>query len=374
MMKQEIYRILCRKILWLAVLVATAFSLYYGLTSLWQDMAIHDGEIYRGWECNNYNRRITKEFAGPLTEETIREIWEKYGEPVNNYGYSNRYEDLVQSAGQEGNDNYCNTFVARKFAEKIEKEDGTVSFILPEDLSGSRYLDGSYTFGYAGGYWSYWDCYLIAFVMVSIVVIIGVSPTFSEDYAFRTADIILPTAKGRFRAWWTRTGASFLFASAYYWLMSGITFVQCYLLYGPDGLSVSCGLTYFPYFMGQDSDPIWKALLILHLGGWFSILALVLQVQAISSGCKSSFGSLLWSLAAFLGPIAVIRVVLDNLPYSGLVRWLKYFGYSMPFSFAGMYLQAPPSGKQIVVTLALATVALTGVLGAKGWCRHQVKN
>ncbi len=374
MLRKEIYRILSRRITWLAIVVATAFSIYYGFASLWMEVAVDNGKFYRKWESVEYNRQIAEEFAGPLTEETVRAIWEKYGEPVNYFNHSNRYEVLEQLAGQPGHDNYLNTFVAKYFAQKVEQEDGSVVLVLPEDLSGSRYLDGKYIFGYAGGQWSYWDCYLMLLIMVSLVVIIGFCPVFSEDYAFRTADIILPAAKGRFRLWSVRTGTGFLFASVYYWIMCSITFLQCFLYYGLDGLSVSCGFTSLPYYWVQDSDPVWKGLLILHLGGWFSMLALVLQVQAISSKCKSGFSALLWSLTAYLGPIAIIRLILDNLPFNKLIMWLKYIGYSLPFCFPGMYMQAPPWGKQVVLTLALATTGLAGVLGILGWCRHEVKS
>lgn len=374
MLGKELYRILSRRITLLALVAAAAFLFYYGHLQIWEESVIENGEVYLRDEAVSRDRIITEEFAGPLTEEAVRAIWEKYGAAVNQEYYITE-ESLSQLARQGGNDNYCNRLVTRLFTQRIAQEDGTFTYVLPDDLSESHYLDGSYSFGYAGKGWIwYWEQFLVIIVMVSIVITIAFSPVFSEDYALRTADIILSTAKGRLQIWLLRTGVGFLFASVCYWLICGIAFLQQYLYYGPEGLYVSCGLTQMPYYWMEDSAPLWKALLILHLGGWFSLLVLILQIQAISAKCKSSFVSLLWSLAVYLGPIFIVELVLNNLPFSELNNWLKKICYSMPLSFSGMYLQAPPSGKQVLLLFALIAAVLAGGVGAAGWCRHEVKN
>lgn len=377
MIRKESYRILSRKITLLALAVATAFLVWYGTFHIAEEVVIDNGAVYRYSEAVAHDKMIAEEFAGPLTEETVRAIWEKYGEPVNYTEHSLRDKELLQLAKQGGYDNYCNTLVARLFTYSVTQDNGKDILILgeEEDLAENHYLDGSYTFGYVGMGWTwYWDQVLITLTLTSIVLIIAFSPVFSEDYASRTADIILPTVKGRFQIWRIRTGAGFLFASVYYWLMSAYAFLLNYMIYGGEGLSVSCGLTFMSYDWTRDSDPIWKAILIMHLAGWFSMLVLVLQIQAISSKCKSGFMSLLWSLAAYLGPIAVIRTILDVFPTNRLIMWLKYFGYSMPLSFGGMYTQAPSSSKRVLLIFALLTAVAAAVLGAAGWCRHQIKN
>lgn len=377
MIRKEIYRILSRKIVLLALAVATAFLLYFGTFRIAEEVVIENGEVYRYSAAVAHDKMIAEEFAGPLTLETVQAIWEKYGEPVNYEHHFLRDEDLLPLAKQGGYDNSCNTLVARLFTHSVTQDDGKDILILKEDteLSGNPYVNGSYTFGYVGKGWTwYWDQLLMTLILTSIVVIIAFSPVFSEDYAFRTADIILPTVRGRFQIWRMRTEAGFLFVSVYYWLMSAYAFLSNYMIYGGNGLSVSCGLTFMPYDWTRDSDPMWKAILILHLAGWFSMLVLVLQIQAISSKCKTSFMSLLWSLAAYLGPIAVIRTILDNFPVNRLLMWVKHFGYSMPFSFSGMFIQAPSSSKKITLIFALVTAVVTAVLGAVGWSRHQVRN
>ena len=375
MFGKEIYRILSHKITLLAMFVAAAITLFFTYEAFMNEYVMHDGTEYHHEQAIAVDKVITEEFAGPLTEETVRAIWEKYGmSAVSTFRYFSE-EELLFLAERGDSHNFCNDFVTSTFAQVVEKEDGKTTFTLPEDLSEEPFLDGSYTFGYTGRGWQqYWEQFLIIIIMASIVSIIALCSIFSEDYAFRTADIILPTVKGRFNLWLQRTGVCFFFASAYYWFLSGMSFLQTCRFYGTEGLSVSCGLTYVPYYWLENSAPLWKALVILHLGGWFSMLVLILQVQAISAKCKSSFGSILWSLAAYLGPYAMIKAILNNLPSTELNIWLQKICYSMPLSFSGMYVQAPPSGKQTLVIFALLAAALGAVLGARVWCRHEVRN
>lgn len=376
MIRKEIYRILSRRITLLALVVSTAFMIYYGTFHIAEETVIGNGEVYRYGEAVARDKMITEEYADPLTMETVQAIWDKYGVSVNPENTTIK-EEQVRLAVQGGYANYCNGFVTRMFTDRITLENGEEVLVLKgeEELAKSRYLDGSYTFGYVGKGWSwYWEQLLLTLVLTSIVVIIGFSPVFSEDYAFRTADIVLPTVRGRCQIWGLRTGAGFLFASVYYWIMSAYTFLLNYAIYGGGGLSVSCGLTFLGYDWTRDSDPMWMALLIMHLAGWFSMLALVLQIQMISSRCKSSFMSLLWCLAAYLGPIAVVNTILNNFPFSEMIKWLKYFCYSMPLSFPGMFSQAPLLSKRVLILFALGTAVAAGALGAAGWSRHQVKN
>lgn len=374
MLGKEIYRIFSRRIVLFAVIAALVYIIYSNFFDIWGEAVIDNGNIYRRASAVAKDKEIAAEFAGPLTEEAVREIWEKYGVAVNYLNRNTTEENLVRLAEEGGNDNYCNRFVLGYFAERTVTADGRVTFTLPEDLSGSRYLDGSYYFDYAGDGWGwYWDHLLLIFVMVSVVTIVALSPVFSEDYAFRTADIILPTVKGRGKIWLLRTGSDILFASVYYWFVCAVTFLQELAVYGSEGLRVSCGLTGVPMYWFKDNTPVWRALLVLHLCGWFSLLVLILTVQAISARCRQSFASVLWSLTAYLAPVAVIECILDNLPMGRANYWLHIIGYSTPFFFPGVYIQASPGRKLLLIVLALTSAFLGAVLGARSWCRHQVR-
>ena len=373
MFGKELYRILSRKITLPALFLAAALTFFMN-NSIWEEGVIDNGQIYRYGQAIAKDKAIAEEFTGILTEEKVRAIWEKYGAPVNAANRSLEKERMQGLAGQGGNDNYCNLFVAKWFAQETTGEDGRAKLSLPEELP-EEFLNGKYYFGYTGQGWGFYgDKMIMNIVMSFLAAIIGICPMFSEDYAYRTADVILPTKKGRFHLWLLRTGTGFVFASVCYWLICGITFFTQYFLYGPEGLRVSCVFSDMPYEWTRWDTPFWKSLLEMHFWGWFSVLILVLQIQAVSAKCRSSFAALLWSLAVLFGPIAVIRLVLDHLPQTWLNMYLQQIGYGMPVSFSVIFLQASLKGKRILLRAAVLSGILGTALGIRNWCRHEVKS
>ena len=58
MIRKEIYRILSRKITLLALVVATAFLVYYGSFRITEETVIDNGEIYRYGEAVAHDKMI----------------------------------------------------------------------------------------------------------------------------------------------------------------------------------------------------------------------------------------------------------------------------------------------------------------------------
>lgn len=373
MFGMEIYRIFSRRLVVAALLFCLLFEGLYGMFQVWDEVLVEDGRVYR-YHMGQYreailrDREIAEEFAGPLTEQTVRDIWQKYGSPC---------EDVVNSkeqeyAGEGRNYNCCNTLIAERFCDYEEGEDGVRGYSLEENLSESRYLRGDYWFGYAGGGW-YWytDDFLTVFVILCLVIILAVSPSFTEDYVRRTVNCILPSVDGRGRCWRTRVLAGGVFSTALYWLASALHFGQRLFFYGATGLRVSCGLTSVPMFWERDSEPVWKAILLYHLCCWLAVLALTVIVQCVSAVSRQSFLSLLCSLLLYIGPFAFMRIILNSLPLGWLNIQLCRIIYSLPFSYGGMMLNAPPDSQRFMTCCLAAVTLLCGILGARAWCRHQ---
>lgn len=375
MFRTEMYRILSRKTTLAAMLVTLLVVLYYNLgNSVWGEGVIDKGVIFRGKEAIARDQEIAAEFSGPLTEVTVKAIWEKYGAPVNYANRNTSPEAMTKAAAGGGNDNYCNCFVAWKFCEEMQGENGQVTYVLREDLSGDPYLQGNYIFGYAGNSGiSYWDSFLVAYVLAGIVIIIALCPMFSEDFAYRTADIILPAEKGRVPLWRVRMITGGCFATFFYWLICGLLLVQFLIFYGSDTLKVSCKLAGMPMYFQKGDMPLGTAIGILYLCGWFSTLVLSILVQAVSARCRQSFSSLVRSLVIYIGPFALMRVVLDMFPMGRVNVFLHYICYSMPFSYPGTFLEAPLSSKLLLTGLTAAAALLGLGLSAIWYCRHQVK-
>lgn len=374
MLKAEIYRILSRKTGLVAMAAGFLFILYYTMgNTVWGEGLVDGGRIYYGAQAIARDKEIAAEFAGPLTEETVREIWEKYGPPVNYANRSTTMEGLEAAAATGGSDNFCNRFVAWRFGEETVGEDGEITYVLEEGWTGSRYLQGDYVFGYTGGSGWYWDIFMMAYQLSYVAIIVFLSPMFSEDYAYRTADIILPTAKGRLTLWKKRLAVGCGLASAYYWLVCGSVFLLYLACYGAGGLEASCAVAGLPVFLATDYIPMWKGLLQLYLCGWLGALVLAVTVCAVSAASRKSFSSLVRSLALYIGPFALLRLVLDMLPMGRLNTLLHYICYSMPFSYTGTFANAPDNSRLLLTATALSAALLGAAYGAYRYCHYQVK-
>lgn len=370
----EMYRIFSRKAAAVALAAVLFIALFYGRSAVWGEFSIDRGTVYYKAQAIEKDQEAAEEFTGILTEDTVRAIWEKYGSPVGVANGGTTQEILeVKSAGGRS-ENCCNRMAADVFAEKMA-EDGLSFYVLREELSGSRYLQGDYYFGYTGRGWTgFWDAFLIAYALTCIMVVLLLAPTFSEDYACRTADIILPTANGRLRLWLTRTAAGCAAASFCYWLVCGSIFLLQFFTYGAEGLRVSCRLAGMPMYFLEDYLPIWTGIFLLYLCGWAAVLVLALLVQGVSAKCRNPFSALVKSLLVYAGPFAFMRVVLEAFFGGSIGRLLRYFCYSMPLSYPQCFLEAP-GGVRVLMTGFLLTAAAAGAaLGVSGYCRHQAGN
>ena len=373
MFRTEIYRILSRKVGVAAMLAGLLLLLYMAMgITVWGEGLIDEGRIYYGARAIARDKEIAAEFAGPLTEDTVRAIWEKYGPPVNCAMRSTTMESLRAAAASGGNDNYCNRFVAEHFGTQVQGEDGRITYVLAEGWNESACLDGTYIFGYAGT-GTYWDRFLMAYVLAHISIIVLLSPVFSEDYAYRTADIILPTVNGRFTLWRRRMAVGCALASACYLLAGGSVLLQHIACYGTEGFGVSSRIAGMPMFFGKDYLPMGTALRELYLCGWLSSLAVAVLTCSVSALCRQSFSSLVRSLLVYIGPYAFLRLVLDALPMGRINALLHYLCYSAPISYPGTFSEAPGNDRLLLTAMALAVTLSAAALGAYRYCNHQVR-
>lgn len=374
MFKTEFIRIFSRKIALLALILPVILLLIYCNLGMYSsEYLIDNGVIYQQGDAVRRDKEIAAEFSGPMTAETVRAIWEKYGPPIA-YNTPNKSDEYLRQAAEDGgSDNSCNRLVARLFCVEITDEYGNAVYVLKDDLSENPYLQGDFYFGYTGKGWSgFREFFIMVSVMSGLVVIISLSPTFSEDYAFRTADVFLSTVKGRFYLWKARLLAGCCFAAIYYWILGALLFIDLWVFYGLDGLWVSGHFTGQYLFM-EPGAPLWKEVVILYLGCWLAVLVLTGVVTAVSALCRNSFRSLIWSIGLYFGPYIVVRVVLNQLSVSRLLMWVQVVVYGLPFSYALMCLNAPAALGLVMTGVEVVVGGIGAVLSVRGWCRHQVE-
>ena len=66
-------------------------------------------------------------------------------------------------------------------------------------------------------------------------------------------------------------------------------------------------------------------------------------------------------------------LVLDGLPRGFVNILLHYFCYSFPFSYPGMFLEAPDKDRLFMTIIALSVTLAGAALGACRYCSHQVR-
>ncbi len=121
MLKAELYRIFSRKTVLAGMLIPILFVIFlYGGISVWEEGVVDEGRVYQGGEAITRDQEIAEEFAGTLTEETVREIWNRYGPSMIYQNRDTSRENLETLAKIGKNDNFCNRFVTRLFCRRKE--------------------------------------------------------------------------------------------------------------------------------------------------------------------------------------------------------------------------------------------------------------
>ena len=372
MFKTEMYKIVSRKITLICMAVILLFMMFQVyVATIGDEVVITGGKSYVRTAAIQKDRELAAPYEGPLTMEKVNDIWEKYGEPVD-YSAEDPHVNLEKGTADTGfEDNYCNRFAGNYFFEKNYDSGGKIMYKArtPEEVS--VYLDPELYFTYAAGWTYYWDAFLTLFVLVGILVIIGVCPICSEEYALRTADVILTTRNGRGRLFGAKAGAALFFAGTVYWCFMGAQFMMYAAAYGMGGLK--CSTLFTESFQFYSRQPLENTIALMLLCGWAAVSALTLLVIAVSARSRQTFASVLWSLFVFLIPPAIVIIVLNQLRRTLIIRLISFLLYSMPsMLFPARFLECPMNFRLAQGGVLALTAAAAAVYGARRYCRRQV--
>lgn len=357
MFRTEIYKIFSRKMIFLGGGFILLFLLFWFSVNN-EERVIENGRVLYRSEAVARNREITAPYEGVMTIEKVLDIWETYGPP-----YLGIYPEEAAAEDPYLADNYSNQFAGRKFFRQEDK-DGEVQYhFLEEELTGRYYITNLY-FAYAGNWIWFWDYYFVALMLVSVLVIIALSPVISEEYTLKTADILLTTPNGRECLFRHKTGAALLVSSLIYWFFLGIILVLYGTTYGLAGLKMSVGFTNIPYW--NPADTLGESIFTLVTCGWAATMALAVMVIAVSARCRQSFTSVLFSLCLYLFPLTLELMILRSL--GGIGAALEIVMQSMPVLYPLLFMEQPLVAR-ILHTVVLAAAAVYAVwYGRKKYC------
>ena len=323
--KKEIYKIASRKVIWCGVLLLLAF-VTFRLYAEQKDYSVTiDGQSYYGKEAIEKDRELTAEYAGILTLEKVQEIYDKYG-----FYY---YDDKTESnAG-----NFCSKFVTEQmtnYNQTSGNDPSQIQFYEGEEWeqNAEPLLKENLQFDYFYGWQDFQEIYgMMGILLLYVILIIGLSPVFAEEYTLRTADILLSTQRGKKSCICLKIAAALSFTAMVYLMVTAYIWFIYLLVYGTQGLDASAVLAGASFF-GYGPGSIGGFLLSMSALGLAGGLLLTGCVLAASSLCRNSFLTVVVSLALDLTPVVWLKVFAPMwiLGYS-LTRAVNHFMASMPF-------------------------------------------
>lgn len=312
------------------------------------------GDYLEGREAVAYDKAVAARYEGVLTEEKVEEILETYA------------PDAMDARFWLVNNTY-NTMSCFYMGNDGSYYGGSVRGAFP------NYLDEKpLVWGYNEGWISFLETGMYMMVFMGFLLVIALSPVFSEEYTRGTDALILTSRHGKRKCVWAKIIASYLFTL----LAVGICLLFIIISYlqgfGLDGADASVQLnTHFvfggvPYFLTCSETAGYC--LVLWIGGSLILTALVLLLSAL---CRSSFTTVIAALACYTVPsmFGQIGVPPQILSLNPIWDFLAETPVMIPkLSLGG----AEFSFVWVVAAFALVMTAAAFVFGKKIFAGHQV--
>ena len=364
---EEIRKMASRKIIWCGLALTLIFVTFrlYGIVLREYTTTIED-QTYRGKEAIQKDQELAKEYAGPLTEEKVRSIYERFGF----YYFDAEKNEFVG--------NFCNEYITYQMTNSLETDGDDPSEIrfyegTDWENNAATLLKGNLKFDYNYGWEDFRETMTLVCVLLSIIFIIGMSPVFSEEYTLRTADILLTTRRGKSSAVWIKIAAALTFTIVVYCAV----FLYMWLIYrsvfGTQGLDTS------PVFLngvsshGYCPETTGGFFLLLFGLGLASMVLLSAMVIVVSAVCKSAFLSVVISAVVFVLPYIWMKVFLPMRPFGiEVTRKVYHFMISMPFYMHmnwGFAFSAGEIGMHLIIALGVMAVCVN--LGYRKYRNYQ---
>lgn len=351
--KEELYKIISRKIIWLSLFLLLAFATTRLYNERFHYTTTIEGTVYHGKEAIQKDQALASRYSGLLTEETVAQIYKDYG-----FFY---YDAKGNAIG-----NYLNRFVTEEFTN-FRQTDGNnldeIHFYEGSDWeNNSAYLlKNNVRFDYVYGWNDFAEMYILIILALFVILILSLSPVFAEEYQLKTADLLRTTRRGRGSGIWMKLLAAACFAVALTCAVSAYMWGIYLAVYGVQGLNASSLLLNFATGFGYCPESVLGFFLYITCLGIIGSLLLTGIVTGISALCQSSFLALLFTLSGYLFPVLWVKLLGYMFPLNiVLTRSINHFMTSMPV-YLPMSTGFGFSVNQMLLHLSIAFVV--GVAG-----------
>lgn len=318
-----------------------------------------------GFDAIQRNQEIAALYHGSLTDEKVQSVIAAYELPDSFWE--------ARSADPSLERHYTHNLLYDTLAQYgFVNMDGSYSGVTVEEVFGG--LAPEMVLGYSTG----WECtiYLLLYTLLTwgCVVVIIVSPTFSEEYTRHMDALILTGNHGRKQCARAKIIAAFFVSAAgTLVIIAAATFLML-AVHGTAGWDASTQLGELGIFSGTPYPLNWLQAYSLGCLAWLgAILVLTAMTLVISVLAKSSFSSLVIAFTLYVVPLFVPWYLLSKLELIGYLLPIKQLQlmdlYQQNLLSIGG-LSFPPALLALPVTLA---ALLIGVPWARrSFAKHQV--
>lgn len=273
--KMELYKLFRRKFFLVSFIFAFAILLlYFWYVEVGDEISTVNGEFYQGYEAVQMNRSITEEFEGPLTDDVVGDIVEKYGLP---HVVEEQYPGFRDA-------NFLNAFVTEYLSDGYLRDwddyrvPTTVYPIAGSVLGEVQQASGkNIILSYTTGWKVFFEVFQMGMVLASILVIFAVSVVFAEESQTKMLPLIFTTEEGKRRDVGAKIAAAFTLALVVYLGVLALDFLLCGLVFGLRGADCPIGIVMSN--LNPDRPGTYMP------AGSFLLVTLLLNLLAISLLC-----------------------------------------------------------------------------------------
>lgn len=350
--KEELYKIKSRKIIWFGVFLLLAFATIRLYNECYHYTTSIDGSVYHGREAIRRDKALASRCSGLLSEDTIAQIYKDYG-----FFY---YDANGNAIG-----NYLNRFVTEEFTNFRQTDGNNLDEIHFREGADWEHncaylLENEVRFDYVYGWNDFAEMYVLVILSLFVILILGLSPVFAEEYQLRTADILRTTRRGKASGIWMKILASACFAVALTLGACAYLWGLYYVVYGAQGLNASAVLLNFATPFGYCPESVLGFFLYITGLGVLGSLLLTGIVTGISAVCRTPFLALILSLSGYLFPLVWVKILGQMLPLGSVIsRIISHFMTSMPF-YLPMSTGFGFSANQMALHLCIASAVGAG--------------
>ncbi len=282
----ELKKIYGKRIVQIGLLVIFLVNILLVWSCINAEYAVDNGKEMNGLDAIKYDQSIAKEYSGELTNDKIRKIVTEYGE--------------LSFEGEHANYNSSNSFVTHT----MMKDDKLLTL---EQVGFND--NNSLIYGYCDGWLNLVQGFGIMIMLISVILIIAITPVFSEEYSSKTAAVILTTKHGKNKDIIAKIASAFIFTILVYIFFAILNFVIIGEFYSFSGLDISiqCNSSglFFDYPINMSFKSLISTTFFVYLIGIITLTAFSLLFSAIS---KTPFIAIILSIVTYILPILVARI------------------------------------------------------------------